>query len=225
MWGHTVRASTYYRCTPDKRHHAPPPLVRRPPDERGRPRRRDHDTAQSLLRATHLRGRSHRPPRPGDQRVCGRRQLGGASSIAHRRDHEPSAAPDQAHFRARTVRVVRRRRLRPSVAFRYPRLIPEHFTEQRKKSYQLAELTQQSQSRPTTNPALLESVPQTNIDVSRLPEDRQRRQFDAFHLELRYHELTRQLDIRVTITGDTATELSATVEAILGQPDGALTSE
>src|SRR4051794_24681549 len=29
--------------------------------------------------------------------------------------------------------------------------------EQRKKSYQLAELTQQSQSRPTTNPALLES--------------------------------------------------------------------
>jgi hypothetical protein len=41
--------------------------------------------------------------------------------------------------------------------------------------------------------------------------------YDAFHLELRYNDLTSELDIRVTITGDTAAELAATVEAAIEQ--------
>lgn len=56
-------------------------------------------------------------------------------------------------------------------------------------------------------------VPEANIDLGRLPEGRQRRIHDAFHLELRYNDLTTELDLRVTITGETATELAATVAA------------
>ncbi len=90
----------------------------------------------------------------------------------------------------------------------------------RKKRDLLAELTQQSQIQPKTNPELLEAIPQVSVAVSRLPEEQQRRLFDAFHLELRYNDLTDELDLRVTITGDTATTLGATVQAVLDSPDG-----
>ena len=72
-----------------------------------------------------------------------------------------------------------------------------------------------------THPALslLDTVPHANINLDRLPEERQRRLYDAFHLELRYNDLTSELDLRVTITGETATELGATVQAILEAPE------
>jgi site-specific DNA recombinase len=88
--------------------------------------------------------------------------------------------------------------------------------EQRKKKDLLAELVRQGQARPTVDLSLLDTVPTANIDVGRLPEERQRRLYDAFHLELRYNDLTGELDLRVTITGDTATELGATIQAVLG---------
>jgi site-specific DNA recombinase len=91
--------------------------------------------------------------------------------------------------------------------------------EQKTRKSELAEIQRKDQKAIEVDPALLESLPQTSIKISRLPEDRQRRLFDAFHLELRYHEDTGQLDIRVTLTGDTAAELGATVRAALGQPE------
>jgi hypothetical protein len=61
-----------------------------------------------------------------------------------------------------------------------------------------------------TDLSLLDVVPQAHIDLDRLPKDRQRRVYDAFHLELRYNDLTSELDIRVTITGDSAAALAVT---------------
>ena len=58
----------------------------------------------------------------------------------------------------------------------------------------------------------------TDTDICRLPAAQQRRLFDAFHLELRYNDLTGELDLRVTITEDTATELGTTVRALLENP-------
>ena len=87
-------------------------------------------------------------------------------------------------------------------------------------------LTASSPSSTTSNPdatpdlSLLDAVPQAHIDLARLPEDRQRALYDAFHLELRYNDLTGQLVIRVTITGETATGLAAAVNAAAGEPTG-----
>jgi hypothetical protein len=89
--------------------------------------------------------------------------------------------------------------------------------EQRKKREQLVDLARPSRARPSADLSLLDMVPQAHVDLCRLPEDRQRRVYDAFHLELRYNDLTSELDIRVTITGDTATELAATVGAAIEQ--------
>ena len=225
MWGHTVRASTYYRCTPDKHHHAHLPWF-------------DAHPTNVVVREDEIMtplGRFFEQRIFGDGRTALLGQEINESAV------DDSLAERQASLTAEITNLQQRQTKLISELEQFESSGDDDFdqawrsgiqdrfrnilAEQQKKRDQLAELTQQSQSRPTTNPALLESVPQTNIDVSRLPEDRQRRLFDAFHLELRYHELTRQLEIRVTIAGDTATELSATVEAILGQPDSALTSE
>jgi len=58
----------------------------------------------------------------------------------------------------------------------------------------------------------------TDTDICRLSAAQQRRLFEAFHLELRYHDLTSELDLRVTITEDTATELGTTVRTLLEDP-------
>src|SRR4051812_5548439 len=73
-----------------------------------------------------------------------------------------------------------------------------------------------STERPTRH--CWKQYPTTNLAVSRLPDGQQRRLFDAFHLELRYDDRTSELDLRVTITGDTAAVLSATVQGILDSP-------
>jgi hypothetical protein len=91
--------------------------------------------------------------------------------------------------------------------------------EVKEKKTRLAKLTQQARTQPAANPALLEVIHQGHIDVRRLPEERRRRLFDAFHLELRYNDLSHDLAIRVTITGETATELDA-VQALLSTPEG-----
>jgi hypothetical protein len=90
--------------------------------------------------------------------------------------------------------------------------------ELRTKQELLAELNRQAQARPSVDLSLLEAIPQDDIDLARLPEDQQRRLYDAFHLEIRYNDLTRELDLRVTITGDTVAELGITVAAIVGRP-------
>jgi hypothetical protein len=67
------------------------------------------------------------------------------------------------------------------------------------------------------NPSRRQASPSADC---RLPQAQQRRLFDAFHLELHYNDITNELDTRVTITGDTATTLGATVQAVLDSPDG-----
>jgi hypothetical protein len=53
-----------------------------------------------------------------------------------------------------------------------------------------------------------------NLTYRLRTEERQRHLLDAFHLELRYNDLTSELDLRVTITESTAAELCATVQAV-----------
>jgi hypothetical protein len=56
---------------------------------------------------------------------------------------------------------------------------------------------------------------QADIDIAGLPTDQQRQLFDAFQLELRYHPLTREVIIRVTVTADSAPILAATLDKIV----------
>jgi hypothetical protein len=92
--------------------------------------------------------------------------------------------------------------------------------EVKEKQTRLTKLANQRHTQPAANPALFEAIPQANIDIWKLPEERRRRLFDAFHLDLRYDELSHELAIRVTITGGTASKLGATVEALLITPEG-----
>jgi hypothetical protein len=86
----------------------------------------------------------------------------------------------------------------------------------RKKTDLLAELTENGKVQPETDPALLKAIPTANLAVRRLPEAQRRLLFDAFHLELRFDDRTDELDLRVTITADTAPLPSgATVHEIL----------
>ena len=67
---------------------------------------------------------------------------------------------------------------------------------------------------------MLDALPQREIDIRRLPEDQQRSIYEAFHLELRYNCLRKELTIRVTITADSAPAIAATVGAVKGaRPD------
>jgi site-specific DNA recombinase len=59
--------------------------------------------------------------------------------------------------------------------------------------------------------AVLDDIPQCDIDITRLPDDQQRRIYDAFHLELCYNALRNEATIRVTVTSGFAPALTATV--------------
>jgi site-specific DNA recombinase len=88
---------------------------------------------------------------------------------------------------------------------------------QRSKKALLADLVREEQASAPADLGLLDWLPQGHIDLSSLPDDQQRRIYDAFHLELRYNALTREVSIRVSITGETAPVLAATIESILGE--------
>jgi hypothetical protein len=87
--------------------------------------------------------------------------------------------------------------------------------EQRTKKQLLAEIVREEQMAAPVDIDVLDVLPEEEIDLIRLPEDQQRRIYDAFHLDMRYNAITREVSIRVTITGDTAPALAATVQAIL----------
>jgi hypothetical protein len=89
--------------------------------------------------------------------------------------------------------------------------------EQRSRKQLLAGIAREEQALAPIDVDLLDCLPQGNIDLSRLPEDQQRRIYDAFHLELRYNALNREVTIRVSITADTAPILAATIDSALGQ--------
>ena len=80
----------------------------------------------------------------------------------------------------------------------------------------MAELDRQEQDRSSADLSLLEEIPQSRIDLAHFPEDTQRQLYDAFHLELRYNQVTSELTLRVTITADTVAALAAAVSAAAG---------
>jgi site-specific DNA recombinase len=55
---------------------------------------------------------------------------------------------------------------------------------------------------------LLDRLPVLDVDLAGLPEDLQRQLFDAFHLQIRYHQPTNRATLRVTINGDTSRQLT-----------------
>jgi hypothetical protein len=81
--------------------------------------------------------------------------------------------------------------------------------EQRQHQQLLAELDRDRQRTAPVNIGVLDLVPQQNIDLRRLPEDQQRRLYDAFHLELRYNSVRKELVIRVTVTAEIASAVAA----------------
>lgn len=215
MWGHTVRHSTYYRCTPNPRHDArhlwfdahPPHVTVR--EDKIIPVLDDFFERRIFgERRADLLARSDGSPNRTEDIAA--RAAGLAEEIAslQRRQHnllaeleqfEPSGDGDfdrawrsgvQAQFRTMLIALKTKQDL-------------------------LAELTQERQKQAKINFALLEVVPQAAVAVSRLTEKRRRRLFDTLHLELRYNHLTSELDIQVTIVASTLNALAAAIRATL----------
>jgi hypothetical protein len=93
-----------------------------------------------------------------------------------------------------------------------------NITEQRAKTKLLAEITREQQDNAPPDLNLLDAVPLTNIDITLLPEDTQRRLYDSFHLEVRYHAPRREAILRITIDAETAPSLTHIVNTALNVP-------
>ena len=66
----------------------------------------------------------------------------------------------------------------------------------------LAELAVTPATTLQANEALLDVLPQMKLDLERLPDEVQRRLYDAFNLELRYHRHREDLALKVTLRGE-----------------------
>ena len=66
----------------------------------------------------------------------------------------------------------------------------------------------QEQTQDTRNPALLDHLPVTAVDLDGMPDDQSRRLFEALRLEIRYDPATRMADCSVTLSGDTIDAVS-----------------
>jgi hypothetical protein len=93
-------------------------------------------------------------------------------------------------------------------------------TAERAKTQQLADLAQQNQH-PQPDIDLLDTVPVTAADISRLPEPLLRRLFDAFHLQVRYHVTTGEIILRASVHADTAPALAAVIGQVIDPPPSA----
>jgi hypothetical protein len=82
----------------------------------------------------------------------------------------------------------------------------------------LAELTRQQEDAAPPDLKLLDAIPAAAIEITRLPEDQQRRLYDAFHLEIRYHAPRNDVTLQVTIDAETAPALAHTVGTALEIP-------
>jgi site-specific DNA recombinase len=82
----------------------------------------------------------------------------------------------------------------------------QSFAEVASQRKQLAEKLATLASRPnhtkTDDRGLLDQLPIIDADLARLPEDIEREMFDAFQLQVRYHQPTRRVTLRVTIDGE-----------------------
>src|SRR5947199_289016 len=92
---------------------------------------------------------------------------------------------------------------------RYPARSAAAVADQHAKTRLLDQITGQEQAAAPMDPSLLDQLPISQIDLTRLKEDHQRRLYDAFHLEMRDHAPDRRITIRVTITAATLPALAA----------------
>ena len=89
-------------------------------------------------------------------------------------------------------------------------------TEQRSIKENLASVKDQARAAASVDISMIDQLPQTAIDLDRLPEDEVRALFDVFQLELRVHPNRQDLVVRVTVTSDTAPVLTSAVTKIVG---------
>ena len=75
----------------------------------------------------------------------------------------------------------------------------------------LAQLAQSAVPAGGTDRELIEALPRLNLALDLLPEEQQRRIYEAFDLEVRFHRQNQELQIQVTIDGDTLEGLTRTV--------------
>lgn len=96
----------------------------------------------------------------------------------------------------------------PQIDREYRASIQRRFAElagqRRDAQAQLSRLNEQDQSPASDDLSLLEEIPQMAIRLDELPEDLQRRLYDAFQLQVRYNKPRHEARIRVTIREDTA---------------------
>jgi hypothetical protein len=74
-----------------------------------------------------------------------------------------------------------------------------------------------TETKVVNDPRLLDQLPVIIDDLARLPEDLERELFAGFQLQVRYHQPTRRVTLRVTIGGDAIPRLTATSEAIMAK--------
>ena len=86
----------------------------------------------------------------------------------------------------------------------------------RRKIDELAQLDKDDKSATTVNPDLVDELPKINFALVSVPEDQQRRLFDAFQLELRYNRTRHELAIRATVRGDMIEELRTVIHLAIG---------
>lgn len=83
-----------------------------------------------------------------------------------------------------------------------------HLGRQRKAlSEQLGRMDAPEPSGRVGDAALLDALPMLNVDVRRLPEEKQRQLYEAFGLEVRYSRPREDVSLRVTIAGHLVHEL------------------
>lgn len=106
---------------------------------------------------------------------------------------------------AKSKRLVRSLELADDVDQHLIRDINERRAELRAErdelAQRLAELEDEIHKAP--NPALLDQLPVTQVDLTEMPDDLSRRLFEVLRLEIRYDHTTRVATCRVTLTGET----------------------
>ncbi len=90
-------------------------------------------------------------------------------------------------------------------------------TQRKDLEAQLAGITAKPPAPTPSDPALLDRLPIVHADLGGLPEDLERELFDGFQLQVRYHQPTRRVTLRVTIDGQAIHRLTATSQAIMNR--------
>ncbi len=218
MYGSTRRKHTYYRCEINQKNHGHLPWYPTHP-------------TNLLLREDHV---TDPIAKFFTQRVLGpdRKTLLADTQSAGHVDAELAARQAALHAQITDLRRRQANLLRelenyeplgdPDIDTAWRNSIQSRFAanvaDERTKTQLLKELARQQEDTAPPDFELFDSLPQAAIDVTLLPQDQQRRLYDAFHLEIRYHAPTNDITLRVTIAAETAPVLAATTNAVLNIP-------